>query len=34
MWKTGGTSIKGLDCSYELFNIVKDIKKSTPIKNN
>ncbi|ORF36512.1 calcium-binding protein [Snodgrassella alvi] len=26
MWKTGGTSIKGLDCSYELFNIVKDIK--------
>ena len=32
MWKTGGTSIKSLDCSYELFNIVKDIKKSTPIK--
>lgn len=34
MWKTGGTSIKSLDCSYKLFNIVKDIKKSTPIKNN
>ncbi|KDN15714.1 hypothetical protein BGI40_06925 [Snodgrassella communis] len=26
MWKTGGTVINGLSGSYELFNIVKDIK--------